>query len=135
MSDSSATQASETVVTKTARHSVEDTVAKLSELVKGRGLTLFAIVDHSGEARRIGLALCDTKLVIFGSPEAGTPAMQAVPLLALDLPLKVLVWDNAGETKVSYTAPATLAARFNLSEDLAKRLAAIDPITDALVAD
>jgi len=66
MSDSSATQASETVVTKTARHSVEDTVAKLSELVKGRGLTLFAIVDHSGEARRIGLALRDTKLVIFG---------------------------------------------------------------------
>jgi uncharacterized protein (DUF302 family) len=72
--------------------------------------------------------------VIFGSPAAGTPVMDASPLSALDLPLKVLIWDDAGQTKVSYYAPATLAARHHLSADLAARLAGIDPITEALVA-
>jgi len=75
-------------VTKTAKGSVNDTVAKLSELVEARGLKLFAIVNHSGETRRAGLELRDTKVVIFGSSEAGTPVMQSVPLVALDLPLK-----------------------------------------------
>jgi len=123
----------QTVVTKTARGSVNDTVAKLSELVEARGLTLFAIVDHSGEARRTGFELRDTKVVIFGSPEAGTPVMQSVPLVALDLPLKVLIWDDGGQTKVSYTAPGALAARYHLSDDFAQRLAGIGPISDALV--
>jgi uncharacterized protein (DUF302 family) len=135
MSDFPATDAGETVVTKTRQGSVDDAVAKLSELVEARGLTLFAVVDHSGEARRAGLELRDTKVVIFGSPQAGTPVMQAVPLSALDLPLKVLVWDDDGQTKVSYTAPSALAARYDLNGVLGQRLIGIDPITDALVGD
>ena len=124
----------ETVVTKAAKGSVSDTVAKLSELVEAHGLKLFAIVDHSGEARRAGLELRETKVVIFGSPAAGTPVMQSVPLVALDLPLKLLIWDDGGQTKVSYTTPGTLAARYGLSDELAQRLAGIGPISDALVA-
>jgi uncharacterized protein (DUF302 family) len=73
-------------------------------------------------------------LVLFGSPAAGTPVMDAAPLAALDLPLKVLVWDDGGQTKVTYTAPEALAARYGLSAELAARLAGIGPLTDALVA-
>ena len=80
------------VVTKLSPWSVTDTVARLSDVVAAKGLKLFAVIDHSGEAEAIGLKLRDTKVVIFGSPAAGTPVMQASPLAALDLPLKVLVW-------------------------------------------
>jgi uncharacterized protein (DUF302 family) len=98
-----------------------------------RGLKVFGVIDHSGEAKAIGLELRDTKVVIFGSPAAGTPVMLAAPTAALDLPLKVLVWDDEGQTKVSYTAPATLAARYGLSEELASRLAGIDALSDAAI--
>jgi uncharacterized protein (DUF302 family) len=121
------------VVTKLSPSSVADTVARLSSIIEAKGLKLFAVVDHSGEAERVGLELRDTKLVIFGSPQAGTPVMVSAPLAALDLPLKVLVWAEGDQTKVSYTAPATLAARYQLSDELAARLAAIDPLTDALI--
>ena len=124
----------EGVVTKLSRASVADTVARLSSMIEAKGLKLFAVVDHSGEAERVGLELRDTKLVVFGSPQAGTPVMVSAPLAALDLPLKVLVWADGAQTKVSYTAPATLAARYQLSDELAARLAAIDPLTDAVVA-
>jgi uncharacterized protein (DUF302 family) len=124
----------DTVVTKTANGSVNDIVAKLCELVELRGLKLFGVFDHSGEARRVGLELRDTKVVIFGSPEAGTPVMQSAPLIALDLPLKMLIWDDDGQTRVSYTAPDALAARYHLSDELAQRLAGVGPISDALVA-
>ncbi len=76
---------------------------------------MFAVVDHSGEAEKQGLELRETKLVIFGSPVAGTPVMQAVPLAAIDLPLKILIWDSGGETSVSYVTPSTIAARYGLS--------------------
>jgi ribose 5-phosphate isomerase A len=122
------------VVTKLSPRSVAETVALLEAVVTDKGLKLFAEVDHSGEARAAGLELRDTKVVIFGSPQAGTPVMQAVPLAALDLPLKVLVWADGDQTKLSYTAPAALAARYGLSDDLAARLAGIDAITDAVVA-
>jgi uncharacterized protein (DUF302 family) len=98
-----------------------------------RGLKVFGVIDHSGEAKAVGLELRDTKVVIFGSPQAGTPVMLAAPTAALDLPLKVLVWDDEGQTKVSYTAPGTLAARYGLSEELASRLAGIDALTDAAI--
>jgi uncharacterized protein (DUF302 family) len=124
----------ETVVTKAVKGLVVDIVAKLCELIESRGLKLFAIVDHSGEARRAGLELRDTKVVIFGSPLAGTPVMQSVPLVALDLPLKMLIWDDDGSTKVSYTNPDALAARYQLSDELAQLLNGIGPISDALVA-
>jgi uncharacterized protein (DUF302 family) len=122
------------VVTKLSPRAFADTVTRLKELVATKNLKLFSVIDQRAEAREAGLDLRDTTLVIFGSPAAGTPVMDASPLSALDLPLKVLIWDDAGQTKVSYYAPATLAARHHLSADLAARLAGIDPITEALVA-
>jgi uncharacterized protein (DUF302 family) len=96
-------------------------------------MKVFAVLDQAAEARQVGLELRDTTLVIFGSPAAGTAAM-APPLAAVDLPLKVLVWDDAGQTRVSYNDPDWLAARHHLSDELAARLAGINPLTDALVA-
>lgn len=121
------------VVTKLSPRSVATTVARLSAIAAAKGLKVFAVVDHSGEAEAVGLKLRDTKVIIFGSPEAGTPVMQAAPLAALDLPLKVLIWLDEDQTKVSYTAPHALAARYGLSEELGNRLAGIDAITDAVI--
>jgi uncharacterized protein (DUF302 family) len=130
---SSEPTSAEGVITKVSPRSVTDTVSRLTGLVSAKEMKLFAVVDHSGEASNSGLELRDTKVVIFGNPAAGTPVMCAAPLAALDLPLKVLVWDDAGETKVSYTAPGFLAARYGLSDELAGRLAGIDALTDALI--
>jgi uncharacterized protein (DUF302 family) len=122
------------VVTKLSPRTVADTVARLTTAIEAKGLTLFAVIDQAEAARGAGLELRDTTLVIFGSPAAGTPVMVAAPLAALDLPLKVLVWDDSGQTTVSYTAPARLAVRHHLGDDLAARLAGIGPLTDAVVA-
>ncbi|MFI5287243.1 MAG: DUF302 domain-containing protein [Candidatus Dormibacteria bacterium] len=121
------------VITKLSPLSVAETVSRLLTLVASKGMKLFAVVDHSGEAENVGLVLRDTKVVVFGSPQAGTPVMQASPLAALDLPLKVLVWADGDQTKVSYTSPGALAARYDLSPELAARLAGIDALTDAVV--
>jgi uncharacterized protein (DUF302 family) len=121
------------VITKTSPRSVTDTVSRLSALAAAKGMKVFAVIDHSGEAKASGLELPDTKVVIFGNPQAGTPVMLAAPLVALDLPLKVLVWDEAAHTRVSYTAPSFLAARYGLSDELAGRLAGIDALTDAVI--
>jgi|SRR5271155_4966708 len=122
------------LTTKLSPRSVADTVARLESLAQGKGMKVFAVIDHSGEAEKVGLELRETKVVIFGSPQAGTPVMAAAPLAALDMPLKVLVWSDDGQTKVTYTAPPALAARYRLSEELAARLAGIDGLTDAVVA-
>ena len=122
------------VVTKNIAGSVSQAVARFCRLLDAHGMKLFAIIDHSGEAHRVGLDLQDTRVVIFGKPESGTAVMQAVPLAALDLPLRVLIWDDDGNTKVTYTAPADLAQRHGLSDPLAQRLSGIGPLTDALVA-
>lgn len=121
------------VITKLSSHSVADTVARLIALLTARDIKVFAVIDHSGEASGAGLAMRDTKLVIFGSPAAGTPVMEFAPLAALDLPLKVLVWEDGTQTKVSYAPPSALAARYGLTDDLAARLAGIHAITDAVV--
>jgi uncharacterized protein (DUF302 family) len=121
------------VVNKVGHATVAETVARIIAELEARGMKLFTTIDHSGEARAAGLELRETKLVIFGNPRTGTPIMQAAPLAGLDLPLKVLVRADAGRTCVSYTAPAELAARYQLSEELAAGLAAIDAITDAAV--
>ena len=113
--------------------SVDDTVARITKLLESKGVKLFAVIDHSGEARAAGLELRDTKVVIFGNPSAGTPVMAAAPLAALDLPLKVLVWDDGGQTRLSYTGPDELAARYGLSDELASRFAAIDAVTEAVI--
>jgi uncharacterized protein (DUF302 family) len=122
------------IVTKLSPLPVADTVAKLTRLISAKGIKLFAVIDQSAEAHEVGLSLRDTTLVIFGSPAAGTPVMAASPLAALDLPLKVLVWDDDGQTKVSYYSPDALAARHHLGADLAGNLAAINALTDALTA-
>jgi uncharacterized protein (DUF302 family) len=104
-----------------------ETVDRLTEAIGAAGAKLFAVVDHSGEAKAAGLSLRDTKLLIFGSPVAGTPLMQAVPLSALDLPLKILVWtDDQGTVWMSYLAAGWLASRHGIPADLAKPLAAPD---------
>ena len=122
------------IVTKLSPKSVPDTVARLTGILASKGMKVFAVIDQAAEARAAGLELRETTLVIFGNPAGGTAVMVAVPLAAMDLPLKVLIWDDAGQTKVSYVAPATLASRYDLSADLAARLAGVDPLTDALVA-
>jgi uncharacterized protein (DUF302 family) len=121
------------IVSATSSGSVAETTDRLVALIEAHGMKVFAIVDHSGEAARAGLTLRETKVVIFGSPAAGTPVMQAFPLAALDLPLKVLVWDDGGITTVSYTDPDALAQRHGLSPDLAARLEGIRSLVDALV--
>jgi len=121
------------VVTKLSPRSVADTTTRMTDILAAKGVKLFTVIDQSAEARQVGLHLRDTTLVIFGNPQAGTPVMAASPMAALDLPLKVLVWDDGGQTKVSYYAPAELAARHGLGPDLEKNLAAIDSLTDALV--
>jgi uncharacterized protein (DUF302 family) len=122
------------VITKLSRHSVTATVARFTGLLDAKGVKIFAVIDQSEAARQVGLSLRETTLVIFGSPAAGTPVMVASPLAALDLPLKVLVWADGEQTKVSYYSPAALAASHHLSDDLAGNLAAINALTDALVA-
>jgi uncharacterized protein (DUF302 family) len=122
------------ITSKRSPRSVADTVSRLVEMVGAKGMKVFAVIDQAAEARRVGQSLRETALVIFGSPAAGTPVMVASPLSALDLPLKVLVWDDAGQTTVTYYAPGPLAERHHLSADLARNLAGIDPLTDALVA-
>jgi uncharacterized protein (DUF302 family) len=122
------------IVTKRSPRMVTDTVARLTELVAAKGMKLFAVIDQRAEASQVGLQLRETVLVLFGSPAAGTPVMQAAPLAALDLPLKVLIWDDEGQTTVTYTAPDALAMRYGLTPELAARLTGIGPLTDALVA-
>jgi uncharacterized protein (DUF302 family) len=122
------------VLTKLSQHPVPDTVARLTAMIAARGMRLFAVIDQAAEARQAGLTLRDTTLVIFGSPAAGTPVMAAAPLSALDLPLKVLIWADGDQVKVSYYDPAALAARHRLPPDLAAGLAGVNALTDALVA-
>jgi len=122
------------VTTKVSPWPVADTVARLTGILSAKGMKVFALIDQSDEARSAGLKLRDTTLVVFGNPAAGTPVMDAAPLSALDLPLKVLIWADGDRTNVSYYAPAALAARYGLSDELAAKLAGIDPLTDALIA-
>jgi uncharacterized protein (DUF302 family) len=133
MTDTTTSDDQAGIITKERSGSVAEAVHDLVDLVDQHGMKVFTIVDHSGEARGHGLTLRDTNVVIFGSPVAGTPVMEAAPLAALDLPLKVLIWDDNGQTRISYTDPDVLARRYRLSDDLASRLAGIGPLTDALV--
>jgi uncharacterized protein (DUF302 family) len=121
------------VINKASRATVAETVARLIAEVEARGMKVFTTIDHGGEAGATGLELRETKLVIFGNPRTDTPIMQAAPLAGLDLPLKVLVRADRGRTCVSYTAPAELAARYELSDELAAGLVGIDGLTDAAV--
>jgi uncharacterized protein (DUF302 family) len=123
------------IVTKASpRGSVRETLERLREEVRAKGLEEFALIDHGGAAESAGLKMQEAKLLVFGSPEAGTPLMVVSPLLALDLPLKVLVWrHHDGSVLVSYNATAYLARRHDIPEDLVGNIAGIDPLVrDAL---
>ncbi len=121
------------IISKVSPRSVADTVSRLIDLLGAKGLKLFAVIDQRSEALDVGLELRETRLVIFGSPLQGTPVMEAEPLSALDLPLKVLVWDDKGQTRVTYYSPEALAIRYQLDPAIAEKLVGINPLTDALV--
>jgi uncharacterized protein (DUF302 family) len=122
------------VTTKVSPRPVAATVSRLTGILAAKGMKVFAVIDQRQEAVAAGLALRETTLVVFGNPAAGTPVMDAAPLSALDLPLKVLVWADGSRTNVTYYSPAALATRYDLSAELAANLAGIDALTDALVA-
>ena len=112
-----------------SNHSVDQTVEKLKGILQAKGIALFAMVDHSGEAEKVGLKMRPTKLLIFGSPKAGTPVMQAAPSTAIDLPLKILVWED-GQSKVwvSYNRPDYLQKRHQFPKELIANIAAVETL-------
>jgi len=115
------------IVTKTATHTVDQTVEKIQDLLQARGVKLFALIDHSGEASAIGMKMPPTKLLIFGNPRGGTPLMLASPSAAIDLPLKLLVWEDAqGNRWISYNSPHYLKERHGLPDELLKNIAVIE---------
>ena len=119
--------ASNGIITQLSHHSVEQTVENLKNILQSKGITLFALIDHSGEAQKIGMQMPPTKLLIFGSPKAGTPLMLAAPSIALDLPLKILVWEDA-EKKVwiSYNSLEYLKDRHGLPPALLVNIAVVE---------
>ncbi len=115
------------IVSLSSHHSVDETIEKLKGILQGGGVTVFALIDHSGEAEKVGLKMPPTKLLIFGSPKGGTPLMLASPSTAIDLPLKILVSeDTAGKVWVSYNSPAFLKQRHNLPDELLKNIAVVE---------
>jgi uncharacterized protein (DUF302 family) len=117
------------IVDKPSSHSVDQTVDKLKNILRAKGVALFALVDHSGEAEKVGMKMRPTKLLIFGSPKAGTPLMLAAPSVALDLPLKILVWEDAqGKVWVSYNAPDYLRERHKLPQELLANIAVVETL-------
>jgi uncharacterized protein (DUF302 family) len=112
-----------------SNHSVDETVTKLEGILQSKGITLFALVDHSGEAAKAGMKMRPTKLLIFGNPRAGTPVMLAAPSSAIDLPLKILVWeDDQGKVWITYNSPTYLQTRHNLPSNLLQNIAVIEPL-------
>jgi uncharacterized protein (DUF302 family) len=114
------------IIDTPSNHSVDETVEKLKSILRDKGITLFALVDHSGEAEKAGMKMPSTKLLIFGNPKGGTPVMLADPSIAIDLPLKVLVWeDGRGKTWLSYNSPEYLKKRHGVPDDLVKNIAVV----------
>jgi uncharacterized protein (DUF302 family) len=114
------------IVDTPSNHSVDQTVERLKGILQAKGVMLFALVDHSGEAEKVGLKMRPTKLLIFGSPKAGTPLMLVAPSIAIDLPLKILVWeDGQGKVWVSYNSPGYLQSRHGLPQELLQNIAVV----------
>jgi uncharacterized protein (DUF302 family)/uncharacterized membrane protein YidH (DUF202 family) len=119
----------EGIIDVPSRHSVDETVEKLKGILAAKGVALFALVDHSGEAEKVGMKMPPTKLLIFGNPKAGTPLMLAAPSVAIDLPLKILVWeDGQGKVWVSYNSPAYLQERHGLPQELLQNIAVVQTL-------
>src|ERR1700758_799292 len=110
-------------------HSVDQAVERLKNILQSKGVTLFALIDHSGEAEKAGMKMPPTKLLIFGSPKAGTPLMLAAPSIAIDLPLKILVWeDRGGKVWISYNSSEYLKERHGLPQDLLQNIAVVETL-------
>jgi len=117
------------VVDRPSQHSVEETVERLKSILQAKGVTLFAVIDHSGEAEKAGMKMPPTKLLIFGNPKAGTPLMLAAPSSAIDLPLKILVWeDGRGRVWVSYNSVEYLQNRHGLPKELLANIAVVETL-------
>jgi uncharacterized protein (DUF302 family) len=117
------------IIDKRSNHSVDETVEKLKNILQSKVVTLFALVDHSGEAEKVGMKMNPTKLLIFGSPKAGTPLMLVAPSVAIDLPLKILVWeDGDGKVWVSYNSAEYLKERHGLPQDLLQNIAVVETL-------
>jgi len=117
------------IIVRPSKHSVDETVDKLKNILQSKGVTLFALVDHSGEAQKVGMNMRPTKLLIFGSPKAGTPLMLAAPSIAIDLPLKILVSEDAqGKVWISYNSAEYLKERHGLPQDLLANIAEVETL-------
>jgi uncharacterized protein (DUF302 family) len=117
-----------------SNHSVVETVEKVKRVLQEKGVTLFALVDHSGEAAKVGMKMGPTKLLIFGNPKAGTPVMLAAPSSAIDLPLKILIWEDAqGKVWITHNSTAYLQERHNVPSDLLPNLAVIETLAKKAV--
>lgn len=117
------------IVTIPSHQSVDQTVQKLEEILKAKGVKLFALIDHSGEAEKAGMQMRPTKLLILGNPKAGTPLMIASPSIAIDLPLKILVWEDLdGKTLISFNAPDYLQKRHDLPPELVQNIAVVEAL-------
>ena len=117
------------IVEVPSNHSVDQTVARLKGILEAKGVAIFALIDHSGEAEKVGLKMPRTKLLIFGSPKAGTPVMLAAPRIAIDLPLKILIReDPAGKVWVSYNGPEYLQERHGVPQELMQNIAVVETL-------
>jgi uncharacterized protein (DUF302 family) len=124
-----ASTASNGIISKASNHSVDETVEKLKSILEAKAVTLFALIDHSGEAKKVGMKMSPTKLLIFGNPKAGTPLMLAAPSSALDLPLKILVWeDTERKVWVTYNSSAYLQQRHKLPQELLQSIAVVETL-------
>jgi uncharacterized protein (DUF302 family)/uncharacterized membrane protein YidH (DUF202 family) len=120
------------IVNQASNHSVDETLEKLKRILQAKGVTVFAVVDHSGEAEKTGLKMRPTKLVLFGNPKAGTPLMLATPSAAIDLPLKILIWEDAqGKVWVSYNSPAYLQERHGFPKELLQNVAVVETLASS----
>jgi uncharacterized protein (DUF302 family)/uncharacterized membrane protein YidH (DUF202 family) len=119
------------IINTPSNHSVDETVERLKQILQAKGVTLFALVDHGGEAEKVGMKMLPTKLLIFGSPKAGTPIMLAAPSIALDLPLKILVWEDAqGKVWTTYNSAEYLQERHGVPQQLVQNLAVVETLTN-----
>ena len=117
------------IIDTPSSHSVDETVEKLKGILQAKGVTLFALVDHSGEAEKVGMKMRPTKLLIFGNPKAGTPLMLAAPSSAIDLPLKILIWEDAqGKAWVTYNSPVYLQERHSLPSELLQNIGIVETL-------
>jgi uncharacterized protein (DUF302 family) len=123
------------IVRKASKYSVDETVRKLQAVLAAKAVTVFVLIDHDGEAQKVGMQMPPTKLLIFGNPKGGTPLMLAAPSIAIDLPLKILIAeDDQGKVSVSYNSPEYLGERHGLPQNLLQNLALVESLAASVAA-